>query len=95
LRYRTAFFDRKNGLPDEFPQYSDDTLVEAQKLYKRQRDTALMLTVLAYFLNIIDANVSAHLKQWNIDDNLSFAPVQFKANNRNALGIGLRFMIGN
>ena len=93
LRYRTAYFDRKQGLPDEFPQYSDSVLESAQKLYKRNRDTALMLTVLAYFLNIIDANVGAHLKQWNVDDNLTFSPVQFRVNNKNALGIGLQFKI--
>jgi hypothetical protein len=27
-----------------------------------------------YVLNIIDANVDAHLKQFNVDDNLSIRP---------------------
>ena len=93
LRFRTAYFDRKNGLEDAMPQYSDSVLEEAQKLYKRQRDTALMLTVLAYFLNILDANVSAHLKQWNVDDNLSFSPASFTHNNRTSIGLRLNINI--
>jgi hypothetical protein len=95
IRFRTAYFDRKNGLPDEFPLYQNDVLISAQKYYKRQRDTALMLTILAYVLNIIDANVSAHLKQWNVNDDLSFQPVQFQNINNFALGFQLNFKIGN
>ena len=87
--FRQAYFDRKNGLPDEYPQYTEDVLIKAQDYYRRQRDTAMLLTILAYALNIIDANVSAHLKQWNVNDNLSFEPVQIPANSGQALGLGL------
>ncbi len=90
-RFRQAYFDRQNGLQDEFPQYSSDVLINAQKYYRRQRDTAMMLTILAYVLNIIDANVSAHLKQWNVNDNLSFKPAPFpKALSQ---GVGLQMNI--
>jgi hypothetical protein len=91
--FRQAYFDRQNGLPDEYPQYSDDVLITAQKYYRRQRDTALLVTVLAYVLNIVDANVSAHLKQWNVNDDLSFKPVQLPVNNGQGFGLqmNLRF----
>ena len=89
-RFRTAYFNRLNGLPDEFPMYSTDVLIRAQKIYRRQRDTAVLLTILAYVLNIVDANVSAHLKQWNVDDNLSFRPVQFSTGTGQAVGFGLQ-----
>ena len=89
-RFRTAYFNRLNGLPDEFSMYGTDVLIRAQKLYRRQRDTAMLLTVLAYVLNIVDANVSAHLKQWNVDDNLSFRAVQFTTGTGQALGFGLQ-----
>ena len=92
-RFRTAYFNRLNGLPDEFPMYSTDVLIRAQKIYRRQRDTAMLLTVLAYVLNIVDANVSAHLKQWNVDDNLSFRPVQFSTGSGQALGFGLQIKL--
>jgi len=73
LRFRKAYQYRLLGLPDEFPQYSLDILVTAQNYYRRNRDLAFMATILMYALNIIDANVSAHLKQWNIDDKLTFS----------------------
>ncbi len=88
-KYRTAYFNRKNGLPDDFQAYSDDVLIELQKYYRQQRDTSIMLTILVYFLNIIDANVSAHLKQWNVDNHLSFRPVQYRINGVNSVGLGL------
>ena len=90
-RFRTAYFDRQNGLPDEFSVYSDDVLIDAQKYYRRQRDTALLLTILAYVLNIVDANVSAHLKQWNVNDDLSLQTIQFESGGYQA--VGFRFNI--
>ena len=35
---------------------------------------SLLITVGLYALNIIDANVDAHLLQYNVDENLSFKP---------------------
>jgi len=93
-RYRSAYFNRKNGLPDEFPEYNENVLIDAQKYYRRQRDTSMMLTILAYFLNVIDANVSAHLKQWNVNDHLSFKMNQFRHNHRLAIGLALNFNLG-
>ena len=92
-RFRQAYFDRKNGLQDEFPQYSENVLVKAQEYFRRQRDTAMLLTILAYVLNIIDANVSAHLKQWNVNDDLSFKPVQLPVSQKPAFGIQMTISI--
>ncbi len=91
-KYRDAYFNRKKGLPDEFPQYSDDVLIDAQEYYRKQRETSLMLTIVAYFLNIIDANVSAHLKQWNVNDNLSIKTISIPTYNRKKIpGLGLHY----
>ena len=88
-RFRTAYFNRQNGVPDEFPIYSENVLIDAQKFYRRQRDTAFLLTVLAYVLNVLDANISAHLKQWNVSDDLSIQSVDFKTIDGIALGFRL------
>ncbi len=72
LKYRKAYQNRLLGFPDEFPQYSTEILIMAQSYYRRNRDLSLMGTILIYALNIIDANVSAHLRLWNINDNLSW-----------------------
>jgi hypothetical protein len=91
-KYRDAYFNRQKGLPDPFPQYSDDVLIEAQEFYRKQKETSLMITIVVYFLNIIDANVSAHLKQWNVNDKLSLKSVDIPLyNGRKTLGLGLNY----
>ncbi len=89
-RVRIAFKRRKAGfIDDEFydlnssgiepgnPDLSDEALQDAQERYQRDRDFALLITVVLYALNIVDANVDAHLKQFNIDDDLSL-DIDFK-----------------
>ncbi|WP_425597910.1 DUF5683 domain-containing protein [Ulvibacterium marinum] len=84
-RFRDAFKRRRAGFTDdEFydldgsgidpgnPDFSDDALEDAQERFQRDRDLALLITILLYALNVVDANVDAHLKQYNIDDDLSF-----------------------
>lgn len=84
-RFRTAFKRRRVGFTDdEFwdlnpdddifpatPVISDTALQDAQERYQRDRDLALLITIALYALNIVDANVDAHLKQYNVDENLS------------------------
>jgi hypothetical protein len=83
-RFRSAFKRRRAGFTDdEFydinnsgivpgePDLSDEALQDAQERYQRDRDLALVITIALYALNIIDANVDAHLKQFNVDENLS------------------------
>ena len=57
------------------PNISNDGLVRAQKQLKRNKEMSILVTIGLYALNIIDANVDAHLMQYNIDDNLSLSPV--------------------
>ncbi|MDC0478485.1 DUF5683 domain-containing protein, partial [Flavobacteriaceae bacterium] len=81
-RYRGAYKRRLAGFSDdEFwgsgatPNISNDGLIRAQKQLKRNKEMSILVTIGLYALNIIDANVDAHLMQYNIDDNLSLAPV--------------------
>lgn len=82
-RYRDAYKRRLDGFTDdEFygdradgrPRLSDEGLRSAQKFYQRNKEISLLVTVGLYALNIIEANVDAHLKQFNIDENLSVEP---------------------
>ena len=78
---RDAFKRRRAGFTDdEFydingdgvgPDISSEALQDAQEARQRDRDLALVITIALYALNIIDANVDAHLKQYNVDDDLS------------------------
>jgi len=78
---RKAFKRRMAGFADDQfwdlngdgtgPDISDEALEEAQENTQRDRDLALVITIALYALNIIDANVDAHLKQYNVDDRLA------------------------
>ncbi|MFK8281706.1 DUF5683 domain-containing protein [Capnocytophaga cynodegmi] len=91
-RYQTAYKRRMAGhTDDEFygnrsdgqPRLSTDGLRRAQQFYRRNQELSLLITAGLYALNIIEANVDAHLKQFNVDERLSFEPF-FQSNEINA-----------
>ncbi|MFD2550472.1 DUF5683 domain-containing protein [Bizionia sediminis] len=94
-RYRGAYKRRLAGFTDDefYGTINDDGLREAQKTLSRNREISLLVTIGIYALNIIDANVDAHLLQYNVDDNLSLAP-HYKLNefdNTGDLGITINY----
>jgi len=72
---RKAFKRRKAGFlindPEILETTTDETLERLQNNRQNSRDLALIATIALYALNIVDANVDAHLKQFNIDGDLS------------------------
>lgn len=61
-----------NGSPDEFRgAYSDTFLKNLKNSYRRNRDLCILLTAGVYILQIVDAHVDAHLKDYDISDDLS------------------------
>ena len=75
-RFRDAFKRRLAGFTDDefFGRVTDEGLIDAQDTLRRRKELSLLVTVGLYALNIIDANVDAHLLQFNVDDKLSFKP---------------------
>ncbi len=80
-RFRDAYKSRLAGYTnDEFwgdgtePIISSDRLIDAQKNAKRNKDLSIVVSIAFYLLNIVDANVDAHLKQFNVNDDLSVQP---------------------
>ncbi len=60
------------GSPDEFDgRYTADYLKSLRDSYRRNRDLCLIITAGMYALQIIDAHVDAHLKDYDISDDLS------------------------
>ena len=95
-QFRSAYKRRLAGFTDDDFQgivTDNDALIDAQEFHQRNRDLSLLLTVVAYVLNIVDANVDAHVLQFNVSDDLSLRPhidqneIDF---NRN-LGLTLNF----
>ena len=73
--YKKAYLVRIDDDPattDQFEgRYSDANLRELVDLYQRNRDLSLIFTGVLYALNIIDATVDAHLKDFDVSDDLS------------------------
>jgi hypothetical protein len=99
LRYQEAYKLRISGRPDEFdgtgdnPNISEDGLIRAQEVLKRNRDLALFITIGLYALNIIEANVDAHLDDRAFSRNLSVRPT-LELNpfdNQAIAGVNLKF----
>jgi Family of unknown function (DUF5683) len=72
--YRDAYKQRLEGLPDDYTYLDNSRLISAQKFYQKNRDLSALLTGLFYILNIVDANVDAHLMQFNVNDKLTVKP---------------------
>ena len=104
-RYRDAYKSRLAGNKnDEFyfdpegnqlenPRVTTEGLERAQKFYRKNKEISILVTLGIYALNIIDANVDAHLLQYNVDERLSVAP-HYKIDEINAngnLGLTLNF----
>jgi hypothetical protein len=77
--YRTAYKRRLNGFfDDEFLEKAipieTEQLLIGIEFHKNYRDIAIVLAAAAYMLNILEANVSAHLLQFNVSEDLSVTP---------------------
>lgn len=80
-RFRNAYKRRLAGYTDdEFygdgsePLISNDRLINAQRSAQKNKSLSLMVTLGFYLLNIIDANVDAHLQQYEMMEDLSITP---------------------
>ena len=88
--FRDVYKRRLEGYTDDIYGYlPNERLVEAQKFYQNNRDLSALLTAAFYILNIVDANVDAHLKQFNVNDKLTIKPDMFRDDftSRQKLGI--------
>lgn len=77
--WRDEYKRRLLGIHDtshpDFGRLDKDRIMRGQKYYQRNRDLSLVITLAIYALNIVDANVDAHLQQFNVDDDLTFSPI--------------------
>lgn len=93
--FRDAYKRRLEGFSDDQYAgiYTDQTLINGQKVFQRNRNISLMVTVGIYVLNIIDANIDAHLLQFNVNEKLSLKPdiYQNDITYKHNLGLSLNY----
>jgi len=80
--YRNAYKRRALGYFDD--EYIDvlpnpDKLLEGMYHHREQRNVGLAVFIGLYLINILDANTSAHLLQFNVSDKLVLKP-KFQTN---------------
>lgn len=98
-RYRDAYRLRVDGNPDTIDKdpltmNGDDLSVKLGRDQWRQYvDYSVLFFILAYGLNIVDATVFAHLRNFDMSDDLSMRISPTLINNR-TLGIGVNISIG-
>lgn len=80
-RYRDAYKRRIAGFTDdEFsdengePILSEQSLIRGQEYYSKNKELSIIVTAAFYLLNILDANIDAHLMQFNVNEDLSIKP---------------------
>jgi len=78
LLFRNVSFTIEDSNPDNDNEVQDYTdILSAENIerrytrYKRDRDYWIILAGLFYVLNIVDATVDAHLREFNINEDLS------------------------
>ena len=101
-RFRNAYKRRLAGFTDdEFygdgttPVISNDRLIDAQESAQKNKDISILVAIAFYLVNIIDANVDAHLKQYDVSEDLSLEP-NFEVNpvdTRPSYGLALKFKL--
>ena len=79
-RFRTAYDIVTDGNPDTHSEFwngyaemiPESSLANYRNSYRRARDLAIILTGAAYLIQLIDAHVDAHMKSFDISDELAF-----------------------
>lgn len=78
-RYRNEYKNRLQGKVDQTDEtlagLDEERLLEGQNFYRKNRDLSVVIAIGFYVLSIVDANVDAHLMQFNVNENLTIKPV--------------------
>ncbi|MCU0401780.1 MAG: DUF5683 domain-containing protein [Algoriphagus sp.] len=69
--FREALFAFDAGEPNQFPSLNRNSLVRNVDYWRQNRDLTILLLVGIYALNLVDANVDAHLSGFDISDDLA------------------------
>jgi hypothetical protein len=80
----------QEGKPRDFPNLNEASLRSNIDKFRRDRDYLIVITGVAYALNIIDAHVDAQLKEFDVNEDISMKiGPSFKATDFATLQAGL------
>lgn len=92
--FRNAFIKANDNDPateNPFPRFDTDALQRNAEQFRRNRDYVMILAGMFYLLNIVDAHVSAHMSEFDINDELTFEirPAYYQRDQYTAQNIGV------
>ncbi len=92
VNFREALFALDKGEPNQFPSLNRASLVRNVDYWRQNRDLTLLLLLGIYALNLVDANVDAHLSGFDISEDLALqvAPHLGTVSASNSLGLSLK-----
>jgi len=75
-RYKMMYYETSDPDSPLYQKYNAETMKYYKDSYRRYRDYSILAGLAVYVLNIVDANVFAHLQDFDVSDDLSasFAP---------------------
>lgn len=82
-----AKIDGDSNTVDLFPNISEASVRSNRDFHRKYRDLSLIGFVVLYALQAIDANVDAHLKEFNLNEDLSLKLIPRIYANRPGLGM--------
>ena len=94
--YSDAFDLRQSGQSDPFEGiYNDEQLIQIQNYYNKNKELSIVIGVGLYAISFLDANVDAHLYDFDISDDLSLRiePASFKIENSPLVYSGVKLKI--
>ncbi|WP_420581696.1 DUF5683 domain-containing protein [Reichenbachiella sp.] len=90
--FRNAYIAETDGDDttfNPFPQFSQEALQRNAERFKRNRDFMIIMGVVYYLVQIVDAHVSAHLIEFNINDDLALQPTYHPREKYFAQNVGM------
>jgi hypothetical protein len=92
--FRNAAISQSNNLENPLASVAStqNILIRNRDNFRRNRDYLIILGSVFYILNIVDAHVSAHLDEFNVNEDLSFSiepSMQNSVMNSKAFGASL------
>lgn len=89
--FRDALFALDKKEPNQFPSLNRAALVRNVDYWRQNRDLTLLLLLGIYALNLVDANVDAHLSGFDISEDLALqvAPQLGTVSASNSMGVSL------
>jgi hypothetical protein len=70
---------------------SAGSLQSYRNIFRKNRDLSIMWFILAWGINVVDASVSAHLKEFDVSNNLVMQMTPMKSDAYQQAGLSLQF----